>query len=39
MDIAGCRSGIVSGWDNYSIANVQESFEVDKTKNKMVTPR
>lgn len=37
MDFSGRRSGTVSGWDDHSIANVQEPAEVDKTKDKMAT--
>ena len=37
MVISRCRSGIVSGWDNNSIANVQEPSEMDKTEDKMAT--
>ena len=39
MDISGCWSGIVSGWHNNSIANVQEPSKVDKTEDKMATAR
>ena len=37
MDISGCRSGIVSRWDNNSIADVQEPSKVDKTEDKMAS--
>ena len=37
MDISGCGSGVVSGWDDHIIANVQEPSEVDKTEDKMAT--
>ena len=37
MDISGCWSGIVIGWDSNSIADVQESSEMDKTEDKMAT--
>ena len=32
MDISGCWSGLVSGRDNNSIANVQEPSQMDKTE-------
>ena len=37
MDISRCWSGSVGRWVNYSIANVQEYFKMDKTEDKMVT--
>ena len=39
MDISGCGSSTVSGWDNYCATDVQELAEVDKTEDKVATVR